>query len=376
MSLLLKALKQAETAKAAAAPEPAAFALEFDAPPPQSTPRPREWVEPPNQLVGGSAERRPAPPHATLASRVGLVPLAAAVAATIAVGYGVYLYFALRPAPLPAPPPAPVYPAEAAAPTVERAPLADAAAFVDAAVLDAPAPSSPPVAALEAAAPLTQAARARPAPGEARVPAPRVAAPAVFQPDTPAALLDQAYAAYQHGALDEARQLYTKAATRARSADALLGLATIAALQNRDAEAAALYREVLDVDPHNAVAQAALIDFLAAPDPAAAESRLKALIAREPSAQLYQSLGHLYAEQGRWNDAQAAYFEAYARAPDRPDYAYNLAVGLDRLRQPAAALTYYEKALAAPGAARFDRARAEARIAQLKPLVSRSDGTP
>lgn len=371
MSLLLKALKQAETAKAAAPDALATAAPEFDPPPPppQAAPRPREWVEPPNLLLGAS-ERRASPAHGALAPRIGLVPAAAAFAAAIAIGYGIYLYFALRPVPVPSAPPVPERAVDLVAqPTV--------ASFAETA---APVADAPPLAfAPPPPAPAAAAPRPRPArldeTSEAR-PAPRAEPPALFQPDTPATLLDQAYAAYQHGALDEALRLYTRAAARGRSADALLGLATIAALQNRDADAAALYREVLDVDPHNAVAQAALIDFLATPDRGAAEARLKALIAREPSAQLYQSLGHLYAEQGRWNDAQAAYFEAYRRAPDSPDYAYNLAVGLDRLRQYAAALTYYEKALAGPGSARFDRARAEARVGQLKPLVSPRDGTP
>ena len=53
-------------------------------------------------------------------------------------------------------------------------------------------------------------------------------------------------------------------------------------------------------------------------------------------------------------------------APDNADYAFNLAVSLDQLRQHPAALTYYEKALAGHGVHRFDRAQAEARVQQLK----------
>jgi tetratricopeptide (TPR) repeat protein len=129
-----------------------------------------------------------------------------------------------------------------------------------------------------------------------------------------------------------------------------------------------LYREILERDPRNASAQAALLDLLGSSDSQAAESRLKTLISREPSPHLYQTLGNLYADQQRWADAQAAYFEAYRGAPENADYAYNLAVSLDQLRQYAAALGYYERALAAGGVHRFDRAAAEERVRVLQAL--------
>ncbi|MBS0329395.1 MAG: tetratricopeptide repeat protein, partial [Proteobacteria bacterium] len=158
------------------------------------------------------------------------------------------------------------------------------------------------------------------------------------------------------------------AATHRRTADALLGLAAIASAQNRDADARRLYREVLEIDPRNAAAQGALLDLLGNTDGQVTESRLKILIERAPSPQLYQTLGNLYAGQGRWNDAQSAYFEAYRGAPDNADYAFNLAVSLDQLQQYPSALTYYEKALADSGVHRYDRAQAEARVQQLKSI--------
>jgi tetratricopeptide (TPR) repeat protein len=50
-------------------------------------------------------------------------------------------------------------------------------------------------------------------------------------------------------------------------------------------------------------------------------------------------------QQRRWADAQQSYFKAAASDPDNPDYAYNLAVSLEHLRQPGPALDYYRRAL-------------------------------
>jgi tetratricopeptide (TPR) repeat protein len=181
--------------------------------------------------------------------------------------------------------------------------------------------------------------------------------------------LDQAYAALQSGKLDAARQLYTDAArSDPRNINALLGLASIAMQEGRAEEANRLYFNVLDLEPRNAYAQTGLIAMMGRADPTAAESKLKQLIGREPLPSLYFTLGNLYGDQSRWAEAQQAYFQAYQLEPANPDYAYNLAVGLEHVGQPRLAANYYQRAVDQArnkGRIGFSLAQAQDRIRQL-----------
>jgi len=196
----------------------------------------------------------------------------------------------------------------------------------------------------------------------------RSRAPAVVPP-----LLKGAYAALNSGQLDTARRLYEELLrNEPRNIDALLGLAAIAAQERKTDEAVKNYMRILELDPRHALAQAGMIAILGRAEPLAAETRLKLLIAREPSAFLYFTLGNLYADQSLWAQAQQDYFQAYHLEPANPDYAYNLAVGLEHVSQSKLALDFYRRAvqLASAGTrVNFNLAQAQERIAKLASRV-------
>ena len=199
---------------------------------------------------------------------------------------------------------------------------------------------------------------------------------AVRQPDIPAlvgATLMQAWEALRRGQFDQAQALYQRVEEAdPQNVDVQLGLAAIATQRGNNELAIEHYSRAVELEPRNPTAQAGLISLLGQADPQLSESRLKQLIAREPSANLYFALGNLYARTTQWAQAQQAYFQAYQLQPDNPDYAYNLAVGLEHLSQPKLALTYYRRAVELGilrGHASFDSARVEERIGQLTARV-------
>lgn len=264
------------------------------------------------------------------------------------------------------------------------APPAPAAAPLSAAPA-APVPISPPTApaaAPPAATPLTaELAPAAAPPAKAAEPA-RPAAPEPAR-EEPAAtvrisktrmavnpVLSQAYQAFQAGKIEAAQRGYEQVLkAEPKNVDALLGMAMIALQQARPEVAERHFLAAAESDPKNATAQAGLAGLHQQSDPVQLESRLKMLLADQPdSPPLNFALGNVYARQERWNEAQQAYFRAFAGDGDNPDYLFNLAVALDHLRQPKLALQYYQKALAAADArpAGFDRAQAGSRIRDLQ----------
>jgi tetratricopeptide (TPR) repeat protein len=182
--------------------------------------------------------------------------------------------------------------------------------------------------------------------------------------------VNSGYAAYVAGDLGKARTEYQDALGEEPSnRDALLGLAALDVRAGRFEAAEVAYLRLLHTDPRDAHAQAALIALRRGRvDPLAAESRVKSMLAENPGAHVLNfTLGNQFAQQGRWAEAQQEYFKAFASEPDNADFAYNLAVSLDHLRQPRLALEYYKRALALARTrgASFDLVAAEARTAQL-----------
>lgn len=310
-----------------------------------------------------------------------LVPATLLFATLFSCGYGYYIYLMTRP-------PAGVSTAAAPAATMP-APARQAAAIpalpdtrsAKPDTANADSASSKP--SLEAATlesgsvPAASTAKPRQVTTAAALPEPSIAVAGTPPSPLPDPLAASAYRALQEGNLEEARMLYQRLAnSEPRNVDALLGLASIGAQQQRSDQAGKFYLQALEAEPKNAAAQAGLIALIGSADPLAAESRLKQLIAAQPSAFLYFTLGNLYAEQAKWPAAEQAYFQAQQLEPENADYAYNLAVSLEHLNQPAIALTYYRRAqqfASRSGGVHFDSAALSKRIAQ---LVSRREGQP
>ncbi|PHV05514.1 hypothetical protein CSQ96_20365 [Janthinobacterium sp. BJB412] len=180
--------------------------------------------------------------------------------------------------------------------------------------------------------------------------------------------LQGGYQAYNGGDLRGARAQYEQVLRQdPNNRDALLGLAALALRQQQEQQAAAAYTRLLELDPNDADATAGLVG-MSQGDPAQNELRLKKLLQNAPeSGPALFALGNLYARQGRWPEAQPLFFRAYGAVPANADYAFNLAVALDRLNQPKLALSHYQKALALaqnnPGG--FDPAAVHKRLQEL-----------
>lgn len=197
------------------------------------------------------------------------------------------------------------------------------------------------------------------------------------QQQTIAPALVEGFRAYQKGDLDLARDLYEQTLTDSpENIDALLGLATIASSQQELSLAMGLYSRALSLDPSNTLAKTAISALTPLGTPAEQERELRRLDAQNPNvAPLAFVLGNFYASQLRWSDAQRYYFKALQLAKSNsqsgsaisPDYAFNLAVSLERLNQAGPALNFYEEALALATRfpSNFDLSIARARLESL-----------
>jgi len=386
MSLLMKALEKAAKDRVDARTEPAdsskdELSLEPLAAEAPGAPRPESASRP---AVAPATERaqaasvlqatapRPGGGGVMAYARTHSVAVFGTLAGVLAVGFGVYVYLQMfHPSLFVAQPPL------ASRPPATVLVQAPPAAVVPSAPIPVETLPSTPLLKESAAAASAAGARARQrseaaataeaTPGNAIVVSRGDADPAMNP------LLPQAYAALQAGQLDDAQRAYSQlAAAEPASIDALLGLAAVAVRRGNSNDAIRYYLRILELDPRNALAQSGLIALLGRADPLAAESKLRQLIAREPSAYLYFTLGNLYADQSQWSAAQQSYFQAHHLDPANPDYAYNLAVGLEHVSQRKSALGYYRRAVelaAARGRANFNLPQAQERIGKLAAQV-------
>ncbi len=185
--------------------------------------------------------------------------------------------------------------------------------------------------------------------------------------------LSSAYQAFLAGDSVKAEQQYQLVLNQeANNRDALIGLAAIALNQRNADKAGAYYGKLLELDPNDPDAIAGLTS-LQQGDPVQSESRLKKALNQHPNAgAILFALGNLYAQQTRWSDAQQSYFRAYTTQPSNADYAYNLAISLDRLNQAKLAKEYYQRALEASqsGPGNFNRGSVQKRISELDKAVN------
>jgi tetratricopeptide (TPR) repeat protein len=249
--------------------------------------------------------------------------------------------------------------------TGDSAPRTAPAATPASAPAAVPAASRGPVFARQSAPAGIAATAPRPSPAQRE--SDITITPARVQSDP---ILEGAFQAFNAGNLAKAREDYLQVRrNNPDSRDALLGLAAVETQAKRYDAADRYYTRLLELDPRDAYAQAGLIGLRGQVDPVAAESRLKSMIASQPDASfLHFTLGNQYAAQGRWAEAQQAYFQAYASDPEHPDFAYNLAISLDRMHQSKSALEYYRKALtlAQGRPVSFDRTQVSNRVSQLE----------
>ena len=193
------------------------------------------------------------------------------------------------------------------------------------------------------------------------------------EPEKKSLIVKQGFDAFQRGDYALAKSMYEEALKLDKdNRDAHLGLAATAVRQGKLAQAFTHYNYLLGLNPDDALALTAMQSLNKQADPVRGESAIKILLRKEgDNPYLYFNLGNLYARQKRWPEAQQAFFDAFRLDSDNAEYALNLAISLDHLEQYAAALNYYESALAlATGSdAIFDAAAIRQRVQSLTTIL-------
>ena len=183
-------------------------------------------------------------------------------------------------------------------------------------------------------------------------------------------LLRDAYTAFHNEDYRKSESLYQKVKKREpTNRDALLGLAAIGIKEKRFEYARQKYQFLLKLNPRDSLAIAGMSSIENRVDPQLNESQLKFMLKQQPdSAHLYFALGSQYSVQGKWAEAQSAFFSAWSAENKNADYAYNLAVSLDHLDKKKQALDFYQLSLKLKRASNgnFSNTDTEQRISTLQ----------
>ena len=160
-------------------------------------------------------------------------------------------------------------------------------------------------------------------------------------------LVRRAYDAFNQQDYKTSERLYKRVISEdSKNRDALLGLAAIGMKQQRYEYSRQKYLQLRYLNPRDSIAIAGLSSIQNKIKPELNESELKFMLREQPeSAHLYFALGSQYAGQKKWAEAQASFFSAWSAENTNADYAFNLAVSLDRLGKKVQAKQFYELSL-------------------------------
>ena len=159
--------------------------------------------------------------------------------------------------------------------------------------------------------------------------------------------LDAAWLAYESGRYDVAKVMYKDILSiEKNNRDALLGLGAIAVIEKDNAVARYVYLAVLEQDPRDSMATAALASLHDESALESDEQYLISMLEKNPGAQhLNFALGNNYAKQNKWQSAQQHYFDAWQSDDENADYIFNLAVSMDQLNKQQQAVSFYKDSL-------------------------------
>lgn len=182
--------------------------------------------------------------------------------------------------------------------------------------------------------------------------------------------LEQAWLAYDIGDRQTSRRLYSEVlSAEPQNRDALLGIGAISIVEGDQRSAIDAYIRLLELDPTDPIASAALSDLRTSDSNAGEVERyLVNMLQKNPeSSPLNFATGNFYARRGQWQDAQKHYFIAWNNDADNADYLFNLAVSMDQLNKPEQALGFYRDSLVRAGDRQvsFSREAVRKRIAAL-----------